>query len=321
MKIKNNILLAILVIFTYGCEDILEDDITNDNITMYYPLNNAEIESNAVNFQWALLDGADEYRIQVFSESNNMVLDSLVSTNHFIQPLNPGTYQWRVRGENFAYETAYTFPATFTLTTSDDLTNQQIVLSYPSSGFYTQNTSLTFSWTPVNAAEYYVFQLINVTAGNILIHEEPQLNNSSFTLTSGVITEDAQYSWKVKAVNSENETETQFSSRNFYIDTTIPNQSQNTLPLNSTSITQNTAVNFAWTAPGDTGVITSPLFYTIQIANDVSFNTIIQTGNVTTPAFEYTFTSTGDYYWRVKTKDQAGNETGYSDYFTITVTE
>ena len=99
MKTINKLLLCIGVISLAACDDIIEKDITGDMVIPLYPMNDTEIESNVVNFQWNELDGADDYRIQVYSESNNMVLDSLVNETNFTYPLAPGHYQWRVRGE------------------------------------------------------------------------------------------------------------------------------------------------------------------------------------------------------------------------------
>lgn len=321
MKTINRLLFVVLAIVLYSCEDIIEEDITNDNLTIVYPKNNEQIESNVVNFQWESLKGADKYRLQVFSESQNMVLDSLVNKNNFTYPLTAGKYQWRVRGENFAYETAYTFPASFTLIATTDLSKQQVQLAFPQADLYTKETSFTFSWTALSAAEYYVFQLINVTSGNLLVLEKSDLTGSSFTLPVGTITEDGQYLWKLKAVNSESETETPFATRTFYVDRVVPNQSQNLLPLNNSIHIIDSPVNFTWTVPADTGVVISPVTYVIQIASDQNFTNIIQTAPVPNPEYIYTFSSIGDYYWRVKTVDKAKNESNYSTHFKLTVKE
>lgn len=317
MRTINKILFVALITVIYSCEDIVEEDITNDNITINYPQNNQQIESNVVTFQWNLLDGADKYRIQVYSSGQNIVLDSLVNSNQFTHSLNPGSYQWRVRGENFAYQTAYTFPATFTLIETSDLTNQQVILSSPANNLYTQNITPTFTWTGVNAAESYTLQLINVSAGNNIIHEQTGIIGTSFTPSNTIIIQDAQYLWKVKAVNSTSETA--FTSRTFYIDRTSPNQVQNTLPANEAIINDGTVVNFTWAAPNDTGAVTSPIQYTIQIATDQSFSNIVQSDNMSITSYQYTFNSTGDYYWRVKATDMAGNQGSYSSYFKVTV--
>lgn len=319
MKTINNICLALLVIFAYSCEDIIEEDISDETVTVNYPKNNEQIESNVANFQWKEVDGADEYRIQVYASNQNILLDSVVSSTNFIYSLAPGSYQWRVRGENFAYETAYSFPEGFTMIETSDLTNQQVQLINPQASFYTNNSLLTFSWATINAASHYNFELINVTAGNTIIHQQYDLQQNTYTLPTGIITNDAQYQWKVQAVNDENETQTLFSSRNFYIDTTPPNPSQNISPLNNASLDINDQINFEWSAPTDTGVITSTINYTIQIASDPAFQNVISNQSTSQPSYDFTFTSNGNYYWRVMATDLAGNQSTYSTAFKIVI--
>lgn len=319
MKTIIKFFIVMFLVSIYGCEDIIEEDITDDNITALYPKNNEEVISNVVNFQWNKLKGADNYRLQVYSSNQSMVLDSLVSRNDFTYALLPGSYQWRVRGENFAYQTAYTFPESFMVKQTSDLTNQQVQLLFPNPGVYTKNKALTFSWSAVNASKFYVFQLINVTNGNLLIHQKDNIDGTSYTLASDVITEDAQYTWRVKAVNNENQTETQYSSRNFYVDTTAPNQPQNTLPQQDKKIKVNESVTFEWSVPPDNGPITSAFVYTIQIATDESFSTVVHTNTVGNPSYEYTFTALDTYFWRVKAIDKAGNEGNYGTFYKITI--
>ena len=102
MKTINKLLLAVILVITYSCDDIIEEDITDNNIIVQYPLNEQEIESNVVNFQWEELKGADDYRIQIYATGQNVMVDTLVNKANFTYNLNPGKYQWRVRGENFA---------------------------------------------------------------------------------------------------------------------------------------------------------------------------------------------------------------------------
>lgn len=314
--IKNKLLLLLFTVAFFSCDDILEEDITNDMITATYPVNNEVIESNVVNFQWNRLDGADDYRVQIFSTSQNMILDSLVSTNSFVYNLNPGNYQWRVRGENFAYQTAYTFPFSFSMVETDDLTNQVVQLISPSEGIYTQIITPVFTWSNINAADYYELELVNVTNGNQIIHQESDIDDTSYSLNSGIITLDAQYKWRIKAVNSE--TESNFSERTFYIDRTAPNQPQNISPQNEASVTVNNPVDFEWSISDDSGAVTSPITYVIEIATNQNFSSIIETSGTSTPDYQYTFTATGNYYWRIKATDLAGNTSANSSYFKIT---
>lgn len=302
-----------------SCEDIMEEDITNDSVTIVSPLDNAEVNSNVVTFRWNTLKGADNYRLQVYSQGQFIVLDSLIGTNNFTYSLGAGTCQWRIRGENFAYQTSYTFPTRFTMIESDDLSNQQVPLGSPSSGIYSNQLIHNFSWTRLTAADSYSFELVNVTEGNSIIYRLDNITNTYYLLPAGTISQDGEYLWKVKAVNSINSTETLYSSRTLYIDTTAPGLPQNSLPANNSNVTVNTSVNFQWGAPSNISPVNALVTYNIQIASDSGYTNIVQSANITALSYTYNFGSTGTYYWRVKAFDSANNQGVYNGGFKVTV--
>lgn len=310
--------LLVISFFIISCDDILEDDITGDTIQVIYPQNNQEITSNVVNFQWNALEGADKYRIQVYHANQSVALDSLVSTSSFTHPLNPGSYQWRVRGENSAYTSSYSFASNFSVIETNDLTSQQIILVNPSNELVTNNPNVVFAWQAINAAESYTFELINVTAGNNIVHQVSGLTTTSFSINNTIIPDDAVYQWKIKAVNSTSET--QFSSRNFSIDRVNPNQPINSSPLDN--FTQNSSIadiDFSWNIPVDTGVIQSPILYTIEFSNSINFTTILQSSNINQSSFSQSFPTAGVYYWRIIARDGAGNTGIASTPFKFTI--
>lgn len=318
MKTISKILLIAIAIVFYSCDDILEEDITDDVIQTSYPQNNQQITSNVVNFQWNKLKGADDYRVQVFAANQNIVLDSLVSQNNFTATLAAGNYQWRVRGENFAYTSAYSYSANFTMIESDDLGQQQVILSNPSNNFYTNSSNITLSWENLNAADTYTFQLINVTNGQSVISTQPNLTVNSVNLDNTLLNADAQYQWKVQAFNSTSNT--QFASRTFSVDKTSPTQPLNSLPVANTTQLINQEISFGWSVPTDAGAVQSPLSYTIEFSNTIAFSSIIlQQSGMAANAYQHTFTAAGDYYWRVRAKDQAGNIGTNSNYFKFTI--
>ncbi len=318
MKITNKLMLMALIAITFSCEDILEEDITNDIVQIVYPTEGVTIESNVATFQWNKLDGADDYRVQVYTNNQFQVFDTLVNTNTVTLPLIQGTYQWRVRGENSAYESTYSFPITFDIQESDDLTNQQVVLSAPSSTFATNQNTITLSWEDLTAADYYEVEVTNVTSGNIVFTQN-NITTTNVTLNSSNITVDGQYLWKVRAYNSTTATQTQFSTRNFLVDTVAPNQPQNNQPTNNATQTVNQTINFNWTIPADSGIVQSIISYELQIASDVNFTTILQTSPSTGTSFQQSFTTAGVFYWRVRAKDAAGNMGVYSSGYKLTI--
>lgn len=306
--------MAVLFI---SCEDILEEDISNDVVQMIFPLNNQEIYSNIVHFQWQELDGADKYRIQIFNTNAGVEIDSLVTTTNFNYPMAQGDYQWRVRGENSAYQSNYTFNTNFSVFETDDLTSQQVVLTSPTDNFYTNNTSLILNWQALNAADSYSFELVNVTNGQTIVNQQTGLTITSLTLSNSILQTNAQYQWKIKAINTTSQSV--YSSRNFYLDTNAPNTPTNLMPTNNTSVNANQQVDFTWSIPEDYGAIQSSISYTIEFSTTIGFASILQSSDITSTSFQTTFVTTGDYYWRVKAKDVAGNVSLASNIFKFTV--
>ena len=228
-----------------------------------------------------------------------------------------GNYQWRIRGENSAYNSNYTFNNNFSVFQTSDLTSQQVILSNPSDNFYTNNTSLILNWASLTAAQTYNFELINVTNSESIVSQQNNLTTTSVTLNSTLLTSDAEYRWKVKGVNSSSETA--FSFRKFYLDRSNPNTPINSSPVNNSTQTQSQQINFNWSMPADVGTIQSTISYVIEFSNDINFTSILQTSDVTTTTFQQSFSTTGDYYWRVRAKDLAGNVGINSTVFKFTV--
>jgi hypothetical protein len=317
MKTVNKIWLLSLALGIVSCDDIFEKDITNDTIQTISPSNEAVVESNVVNFQWNSLEGADKYRIQLIASNQAIVLDSLVSKTNLTFPLTQGEYQWKVRGENFAYQSSYSTLLNLTVMETSNLANQQVVLSSPSNGFYTNDSNLTCSWLSINKAEFYDLELINMTKGQTVVYQLSNITNTSATLNNTILSQDAEYQWKIRAVNTTSKTA--FASRVFLLDKMNPNQPQNNLPANNTVKVANQSITFDWVSPSDTGIIQSPISYTIEFANSNVFTTIIQTSNSSTTTFSQAFTLAGEYYWRIKTSDVAGNSSIYSAPFKFTI--
>lgn len=317
MKAISKVLLGFLCLTFYNCEDILEEDISDDIVFTIYPTEDLIIESNVVNFQWNTLDGADDYRLQIFNTSQVILVDTLISQTQIILPLAEGNYQWRVRGENSAYQSTYSLPVSFLVNESEDLTSQQVILSSPANNFMTNSNNFTLSWNSLSAADYYNLQLINNTLGGTIVFQQNNILANTLTLNSTILSQDGNYTWKIKGVNGVSETV--FSSRDFSLDTTLPNQPVNGLPANNSIQTINQNINFNWSIAADSGVIQSSISYRIEISNDINFTTILQASNISTNSFQQLFNSTGDYYWRVRAVDAAGNNGPFSNAFKFTI--
>lgn len=301
--------MSMIACLGYSCDDILEEDIQNNQIITLNPKEGDSIAGNTVQFLWEGLEGADSYRVQVYRESN-LVTDTTVSTYPFTEVLIEGSYQWRIKGQNFAYETPYTFPVVFTVTPSDNLSNQTLILTSPSDNIYTNNTTIIFTWNPIPSAISYTFELIKVTgSGDITVFLEEEIQSTSLELDAVVIDSDAQYKWQVKAVNETSETN--FFSRGFFIDTEAPLVPSLVSPDLDEEFEVGEDISFSWTFGADPGNVVSSVSSFYEIASDQDFQTIIISDVITPTSINLTFENSGSYYWRVRGEDEAGNIGGF----------
>ena len=317
MKKTVNLLLVILMSISYGCDDVFEEDIENDLVQISSPNEGDTIEGNTVEFIWQALDGADNYRVQVINSNQLTVLDSLVSSTSLSATINAGNYNWRIKGENFAYSTQYTFPVNFSVIDSEDLTNQNVNLLTPSDNFYTNNTSVILTWSPIATANSYTLEMAKVNSGQqTTILQETNITNTSFNIPTNIFDEDAEYRWSIKAVNSTSEST--FSERIIFLDTSTPNQATLVSPSNTQSL-NSTTINFNWTLGTDTGAVQSLRSSTIEASTDINFGTVLFSEQTDTNSYQFTFDNLGTYYWRVRISDVAGNEGDYSAVNSFTI--
>ena len=314
-------LAKVTMIFTallISCDDIFEEDISDETIQTIYPSQNDVIEGNAVHFQWNPIEGAEDYRIQVvdINRSDYILIDSLIGQTNFIYSLEPGDYRWRVRAENFAYESSYSFPVLFSMETSDNLSGQTLFLSTPKNNLYTNTKDNTYTWQALSAANTYTFELQKNSGSleTVLLLEE-DIQNTSFAPDANLYDEDAEYRWRVKGVNETSET--QFTSRGIFIDTQTPNIPSLDSPADeSNSVTR--TIMFNWDNGTDTGNVKSEITGTVEISSDENFSTVIATGEGG-DSYQHTFDNPGIYFWRVIAADEAGNTSDYSEVWKITV--
>ncbi len=312
------LIMGCLVAFI-SCDDVIEDDITDDTITIVAPLDEAEIKGNTVQFRWNGIEGADEYRLQINNqETNAIILDSVVNTSIFDYTMDPGSYQWRVRGENFAYTTAYTFDTRFSVIESSNLEGQTVKLNEPSNNLYTNKTDITFTWDAISTATFYKIRISKIEGSTetiIYTNNDTEINDTSITIGSSVITEDAEYKWEIQAGNET--TTTGYFPRTFFIDTQKPPQPTLTEPATGDTAAVDEEVTFKWSFT-DTGIIQSGITSSIQIATDQEFNDVVNSKEGVSE-YTVTFADAGTYFWRVKGQDDAGNNGDYSDPFQIVI--
>lgn len=319
MKTINKIILSLLTIVVFSCEDILEKDITDDIVQTISPAEGDVIETNTINFQWNSLKGATKYRLQVFNENKSIALDSLVNKTNLNFELPAGEYKWKVRGENFGYQSIYSELVSFSTEVSDDLTGQKVTLTIPEDNTFIKPSTLSLSWRAISVATSYDFKVITQSGTIILEGKDLPAGTTTVPLTIPITSPEGKYSWTVIAKNSGNSTQTDDASRSFSVDKTNPNPPTGLTPNNTTQAA-NSRITFTWVAATDSGIMPSPINYILEYSNSATFDTVIFTSSsLTNTTFNTTIANAGEYFWRVKAVDKAINESAWSAVSKITI--
>jgi hypothetical protein len=110
---KSYLLITLLLIGFISCEEIInEENLENDQVSVIAPLNNTQLPAGEIFFDWERVEGTSNYNIQVakpdFIQTEQLLLQQTDSTTSASLNMTTGTYQWRVRGENSAFNSPYT---------------------------------------------------------------------------------------------------------------------------------------------------------------------------------------------------------------------
>lgn len=315
MQHLNKFLAALaMVLFMVSCETFFEEDISNDSIVLLIPGNDVETEVASQNFWWDKLEGATKYRLQVvtpgFSNGQVLVVDTLVSDNRFVKTLYPGRFEWRVRGENSAYHTEWS-NSRFVIVATDDLTRQVVKLSYPGNDHFTNQTKIRFSWDALYNADQYQIEFYKGQWGVEPLVEPKTTTDPHIEL---VLAEN-EISWGVKALNDKSET--QFAQRRLIIDLTPPVKPTLTAPDSLAQLSK-AKVLFSWNSSDKTWTkVTDSLF----LSKDKGMVDLVEKRLVLGKQTEVELSLGFTYYWKVKSYDQAGNASPWSDTSQFTLGE
>lgn len=272
--------------------------------TLTTPPPNATNVSTTPTFVWQPSSGATSYQLQVALNSNfnnpSINAPGLTSTQYVVtqgQQLANGTgYFWHVRSHNTAGYSDWS--TTFSFSTVAAPPGPPTLLAPPNN---TTNVTLTptLDWSDVFGATGY--RLI-ITSGTTNI-KDTTVTASQFTVPSGTLSGNTQYSWKVASINSGG-------------------QGNYSAPFNFTTMIGPPAAPLLQAPPnGDTTVSRFPLFdwsdvpsasnYIIQVATNPNFQTqyiVINQGQnisqfqVTLPVLQ----NNTVYYWRVNASNSGG---------------
>lgn len=313
LKRKISILLLLLcTLCLWSCEDVFEEDISDDSVKLLSPKDSLNSSSNQISFSWESIEGADKYQLQVvsgsFANTSQMLCDSNLTQTFFTMTFTPGTYQWRVRAKNFAYESMWT-TRTFSVTLTPDLSAIIPQLINPVNGDTTRKMSFLFKWNSILYADDYRFEIWKdaFASGTKIVSIILDTNYFNYTLP-----EQGLYYWALRGQNTYSNSV--FSTASLFIDTIAPNTSMITFPQYNLVVTDS-IVNFTWQR---TAIAGSAEFDSLFLYADSLMNNLI--GVAKSNNFSYSKKMTnGRYWWKLKPWDRAGNTNAVSGPSVFTV--
>ncbi|MGV8947179.1 MAG: hypothetical protein ACOH1N_12170 [Lutibacter sp.] len=303
--------IGMIIFLFYSCEEVFfEDDISEAAIGLIGPTDNTILDTQHVIFNWSILEGAEEFQLQIatpsFLNASQVVLDTLLTKSTFEIELSPNDYQWRVRAINSAYTTNYS-TSSFQIITLN--TNEKIKLISPENNLISNNTTQHLSWQSVDYANNYRLQLWKPdTSGEKVQDIVVKSNDTIINFNEGT------YIWQVRAENDQNYTT--YSSRSILIDATAPNIAQLATPVNLKQIINRT-IQFSWERENMEGSaeLDSLFLFQNETLTQIAYKEKIAVKNITLELTPNT------YYWYVKSYDIAGNKSDRSEVFSFTVLE
>lgn len=220
MKIFKNVVLLGFLTFFWSCEELVEvENISDRFINVIAPSEGLVLEQSKITYTWQALSGAKNYHLQVatpnFKNAAQVVIDTLLTgTNYSIEHSN-GSYQWRIRGENSDYKTAYSTQSFKINAKETDLASIDVLLLAPKDAkVYKTAEIINFSWESVLGAGEYLFQIATPDFENtkeVLVNDV--LTKTSFSKSDLAI---GAFQWRVKARNTTSSTD--YTVRNFTVE-------------------------------------------------------------------------------------------------------
>jgi hypothetical protein len=162
------------------------------------PGNGSVYAAEIPTLQWASVNGASEYRLQLSEKSNysSLLLDVLTSTNVYtldVEMKDNATYYWRVMAHEGSIWSGWSESNSFV---------RDIVVLVPSPTGPSQTltalklfTNLT--WSPINDADYYHVQISKVSSFSSLVVNST-VETTRYQLPSS-IQDNSTYYWRVQA--------------------------------------------------------------------------------------------------------------------------
>ncbi len=183
------------------------------------------------------------------------------------------------------------------------LTNQVVALVSPTDNSKTKDTTITFLWQSLSLASHYRIQISDEGFNNsTLLDFNDTISNDFYTTTLP----EGTHFWRVRAENSSSETD--YTTYSIEIDVTPPTAPiLNNFTNSDTALVADLPITLSWSAD-----LTEAVQDSIYIYDDVNLSNLVLKA-ATLDNYDFSETTIGDYYWRVRSIDDVGNVGNYSN--------
>jgi hypothetical protein len=161
-----------------------------------------------------------------------------------------------------------------------------------------------FSWLAMPNADTYIFQVFTATGTPVGNAQTTSTTSLSYTFTT-----EGAYKWRVFAQNSFSSSA--YSERSITIDTSATPAPVLVAPANNA--TEANPVGLSWTSNS------ASVEDEVMIYSDTTLTTPVKDTLTTLSTYDFFGTSAEDYFWRVRSKDAAGNWSSFSSARKFTV--
>jgi len=284
-----------------SCSEFIEPSIKNKQLILNSPGQNFESNKYSQVFWWEKVENARNYHLQVVSPSFDSVgflaLDTIITGNKFTFTLEPGTYQWRVRGENAGSTTPYV-TRSFIIHQSN-IASQQVQVIAPIPSLVTNQKDITFKWYALYGSESYRLQIDtnNFSDENKLVFN--QLSPATQLTVS--LPSDQQYQWRLRA-ESDSAQSRWTTIYALKYDSAAPGKATLLSPANNALVSK--PIELSWNGVADAKKYQVFIYKSDGQTKYNNSYPAIQAGT----AHTFNLGDAGEtIYWQVRAIDEAGN--------------
>ena len=309
---KHSLLLALIIPLLVGCSDVLEEDLTNDEVIIFAPPDNYLTTANSISFVWAEMPDALNYEMEIawpsFDSMITLVADTNIYSNTFSIGLTPGAYEWRLRAVNGSSETPWNLRS-FVIDSTTNLAGQTMFPLDPAHGSFLNDGNVTFRWSSHAEANRYAFRLYDFDDLNNTL----ELHEGTDTFYTYAVSEGRHW-WSIEGRNDHSNT-AEFGAE-FWVDLTLPPSPVPLVPLDNDMVNDST-ITFAWSWQTDSGTDPTSRRDSLYIHLDTLLTPNYRYGTATQALADSI--GPGTWYWRVQGFDQANNQSTATSWRTLTV--